>query len=54
MKKERQKETEREKEQPSPEFQNFQNLARRLVSVPKKEVEQEKERQEKDKPAVPR
>lgn len=43
----------------SKEFDNFARLAKSLVSVPKKEVEQEREKQEKvkqekDKPAVPR
>ena len=38
----------------SQEFDNFARLAKALVSVPKKEVEREKERQEKDKKPIPR
>jgi hypothetical protein len=39
---------------PSQEFQNFQNLARKLVSVPKKEVEQQQAKDKKGKPAKTR
>ena len=53
MKKEKQSETEQEKQNPdSSEFQRFQNLTRKLVSVPKKEVDEQEAKREKNKRKV--
>jgi len=48
--------TEQEQKQtnpPSHEFQNFQNLARKLVSVPKREVDQQQAKEKKIKKERP-
>lgn len=48
MKKNQSQEQKQDTHQPSAEFQQFQDLARRLVSVPKKEVEQKETKQKKN------
>jgi hypothetical protein len=43
------KTTKKQQEPPSQEFQRFQQLTKLLISVPKKEVEQQQAKREKNK-----